>query len=91
MRPGQMAMRNSEWFHMVNEHIISMPDKWEYAWYAAWGLAFHTIALSTVDVDFAKKQLDLMLQEYYRHPTGQIPACEWNFMKINVLSGFPIG
>ena len=55
-------MRNSEWFHMVNEHIISMPDKWEYPWYAAWDLAFHAMALSTVDVDFAKEQLDLLLQ-----------------------------
>ena len=62
MRPGQKTMRNSEWFHMVNEHVISMPDKWEYPWYAAWDLAFHCIALSTVDVDFAKEQLDLMLQ-----------------------------
>ena len=58
-------MRNSEWFHMVNDHIISMPDKWEYPWYAAWDLAFHTIALSTMDVDFAKAQLDLMLQEFF--------------------------
>ena len=76
-------MRNSEWFHMVNEHIISMPDKWEYPWYAAWDLAFHTIALSTVDVDFAKEQLDLMLQEFFLHPTGQIPAYEWNFSDVN--------
>jgi hypothetical protein len=76
-------MRNSEWFHMVNQHIISMPDKWEYPWYAAWDLAFHTIALSTVDVDFAKEQLDLMLQEFFLHPTGQIPAYEWNFSDVN--------
>src|SRR5580658_10499547 len=61
MKPGGRLMRNSEWFHMVNQHIISMPDKWEYPWYAAWDLAFHTIALSTVDTDFAKEQLDLML------------------------------
>ena len=66
-RPAEMQMRNSEWSHMVNEHVISMPDKWEYPWYAAWDLAFHTIALSTVDVDFAKEQLDLMLQNYYLH------------------------
>ena len=58
-------MRNSEWFHMVNEHVISMPDKWEYPWYAAWDLAFHAIALSTVDMDFAKEQLDLMLQNSF--------------------------
>ena len=83
MRPGAQQMRNSEWFHMVNEHIISMPDKWEYPWFAAWDLAFHTIALSTVDVDFAKEQLDLMLQEFFLHPTGQIPAYEWNFSDVN--------
>ena len=77
------VMRNSEWFHMVNEHIISMPDKWEYPWYAAWDLAFHSIALSTVDVDFAKEQLDLMLQVSFLHPTGQIPAYEWNFSDVN--------
>ena len=82
-RPGDIQMRNSEWFHMVNEDIISMPDKWEYPWYAAWDLAFHTIALSTVDADFAKEQLDLMLQNYYLHPTGQIPAYEWNFSDVN--------
>ena len=82
-RPAEIQMRNSEWFHMVNEHVISMPDKWEYPWYAAWDLAFHTIALSTVDVDFAKEQLDLMLQNYYLHPTGQMPAYEWNFSDVN--------
>ena len=83
MKPGARLMRNSEWFHMVNQHIISMPDKWEYPWYAAWDLAFHTIALSTVDTDFAKEQLDLMLQEFFLHPTGQIPAYEWNFSDVN--------
>ena len=83
MKPAGRFMRNSEWFHMVNQHIISMPDKWEYPWYAAWDLAFHTIALSTVDVDFAKEQLDLMLQEFFLHPTGQIPAYEWNFSDVN--------
>jgi len=83
MNPTGKQMRNIEWFHMVNEHVISMPDKWEYPWYAAWDLAFHTIALSTVDVDFAKEQLDLMLQEYFLHPTGQIPAYEWNFSDVN--------
>ena len=83
MRPGSRQMRNSEWFHMVNDHIISMPDKWEYPWYAAWDLAFHAIALSTVDVDFAKEQLDLMLQEFFLHPSGQIPAYEWNFSDVN--------
>jgi hypothetical protein len=83
MRPHAREMRNSEWFHMVNQHIISMPDKWEYPWFAAWDLAFHTIALSMVDPDFAKEQLDLMLQEFYLHPTGQIPAYEWNFSDVN--------
>src|SRR5207302_1467679 len=67
MKPGGHLMRNSEWFHMVNNHIISMPDKWEYPWYAAWDLAFHAIALSTVDPEFAKQQLDLMLQEFFIH------------------------
>jgi hypothetical protein len=83
MKPGARSMRNSEWFHMVNQHVISMPDKWEYPWFAAWDLAFHTIALSTVDVDFAKEQLDLMLEEFFLHPTGQIPAYEWNFSDVN--------
>ncbi len=68
---------------MVNDHIISMPDKWEYPWYAAWDLAFHTVALSTVDPDFAKQQLDLMLSQHYLHPNGQIPAYEWNFSDVN--------
>jgi hypothetical protein len=83
MQPGQKVIRNSDWFHMVNEHIISMPDKWEYPWYASWDLAFHAIALSTVDVEFAKEQLDLMLGEFFLHPTGQIPAYEWNFSDVN--------
>jgi hypothetical protein len=76
-------VRNREWVHMVNDHVISMPDKWEYPWYAAWDLAFHAIALSSVDVDFAKEQLDLMLREVYLHPNGQIPAYEWNFGDVN--------
>jgi Glycosyl hydrolase family 63 C-terminal domain len=83
MKPGRHSIRNSDWFHMVNQHVISMPDKWEYPWYAAWDLAFHAIALSTVDTDFAKDQLDLMLQEFFLHPTGQIPAYEWNFSDVN--------
>jgi hypothetical protein len=80
---GVPPMRNSEWFHMLNEQVISMPDKWEYPWYAAWDLAFHTIALSPVDVDFAKQQLELLLQDFFLHPTGQIPAYEWNFSDVN--------
>jgi hypothetical protein len=75
--------RNWEWFHMVNDDVISMPDKWEYPWYAAWDLAFHTMALSLADVDFAKQQLELMLQSLYLHPSGQIPAYEWNFSDVN--------
>lgn len=75
--------RNQEWFHMVNDHVISMPDKWEYPWYAAWDLAFHAVALSSVDLDFAKEQLNLMLREIYMHPSGQLPAYEWNFSDVN--------
>jgi len=76
-------IRNAEWFHMLNSDIISMPDKWEYPWYAAWDLAFHTLALSLVDFDFAKDQLLLMLRNLYAHPNGQIPAYEWNFSDVN--------
>ena len=75
--------RNAEWFHMLNSDVISMPDKWEYPWYAAWDLAFHTLALSLVDFDFAKEQLLLMLRNLYAHPNGQIPAYEWNFSDVN--------
>ncbi|HKU37333.1 MAG TPA: glucosidase, partial [Polyangiales bacterium] len=82
LRP-ERAVRNRDWFHMVNDDIISMPDKWEYPWYAAWDLAFHTLALSMVDLDFAKDQLDLMISEVYLHPNGQIPAYEWNFSDVN--------
>ena len=83
MGPGTHTARNSQWFHMLNSDIISMPDKWEYPWYAAWDLAFHTIALSIVDFDFAKDQLLLMLRNLYAHPNGQIPAYEWNFSDVN--------
>jgi len=76
-------IRNTEWFHMLNSDIISMPDKWEYPWYAAWDLAFHTLALALVDFDFAKDQLLLMLRNLYSHPNGQIPAYEWNFSDVN--------
>lgn len=75
--------RNGQWHHMYNGDVISMPDKWEYPWYAAWDLAFHVLALSLVDPDFAKQQLDLMLSETYLHPNGQIPAYEWNFGDVN--------
>jgi Glycosyl hydrolase family 63 C-terminal domain len=77
------APRNDHWHHMYNGDIISMPDKWEYPWYAAWDLAFHVIALTLVDPDFGKKQLKLMLRERYMHPNGQIPAYEWNFGDVN--------
>jgi hypothetical protein len=80
---GQGSSRNAEWFHMLNSDVISMPDKWEYPWYAAWDLAFHTISLSLVDFDFAKEQLLLMLRNLYAHPNGQIPAYEWNFGDVN--------
>ncbi|SAL67306.1 MGH1-like glycoside hydrolase domain-containing protein [Caballeronia humi] len=76
-------VRNTEWFHMLNADVISMPDKWEYPWYAAWDLAFHTISLALVDFDFAKEQLLLMLRSLYLHPSGQIPAYEWNFGDVN--------
>jgi len=75
--------RNAEWFHMLNDDVISMPDKWEYPWYAAWDLAFHALPLSIVDMDFAKQQLGLMLSELYLHPSGQLPAYEWNFGDVN--------
>ncbi len=77
------APRNDRWHHMYNADIISMPDKWEYPWYAVWDLAFHVIALTLVDEDFGKRQLELMLQEQYLHPSGQIPAYEWNFGDVN--------
>jgi hypothetical protein len=82
--PAQRAHgRNSEWRHLHNERVMSMPDKWEYPWYAAWDLAFHCIPLALVDIDFAKSQLDLLLREWYQHPNGQIPAYEWAFGDVN--------
>ena len=75
--------RNSDWQHMFNYDIISMPDKWEYPWFAAWDLAFHCIPLARVDPDFAKEQLLVLLKERYLHPNGQIPAYEWNFSDVN--------
>ena len=84
LRAGaQRGVRNRNWFHMVNDDVISMPDKWEYPWFAAWDLAFHCVALAPVDVDFAKQQLALMLRDLYLHPSGQIPAYEWNFGDVN--------
>ncbi|HSB43676.1 MAG TPA: glucosidase, partial [Nitrospira sp.] len=75
--------RNSDWTHLYNADVISMPDKWEYPWYAAWDLAFHSIPLALVDSTFAKEQLVLMLREWYMHPNGQIPAYEWAFGDVN--------
>jgi len=83
LHSGYKSARNSEWFHMMNEDIISMPDKWEYPWYAAWDLAFHCLPLSIVDPDFAKEQMKLMLKNVYLHPSGQMPAYEWNFSDVN--------
>jgi hypothetical protein len=80
---GSRDFRNREWFHMMNSDIISMPDKWEYPWYAAWDLAFHTLPIGIVDPDFAKDQLKLMLRAVYLHPNGQMPAYEWNFSDVN--------
>jgi len=75
--------RNREWTHLYNSDVISMPDKWEYPWYAAWDLAFHCVALALVDADFAKDQLTLLLREWYMHPNGQLPAYEWAFGDVN--------
>ncbi len=76
-------IRNYDWKHLNNEHIISMPDKWEYPWYATWDLAFHTISFSLIDPDFAKHQLKLFLFEWYMHPNGQLPAYEWDLSDVN--------
>jgi hypothetical protein len=83
MRRSTPRVRNHEWFHMISGDLFSMPDKWEYPWFAAWDLAFHAMALSTIDIDFAKQQMDLLLEQAYLHPTGQIPAYEWNFSDVN--------
>ena len=81
--PERRQGRNHEWPHLYNADVISMPDKWEYPWYAAWDLAFHCIPLALVDSDFAKEQLILMLREWYMHPNGQIPAYEWALGDVN--------
>jgi hypothetical protein len=80
---GRLHGRNKDWSHLYNDDIVSMPDKWEYPWYAAWDLAFHTIPLAIVDPDFAKEQLILLLREWYMHPNGQLPAYEWAFGDVN--------
>ena len=81
--PERAEGRNSEWTHINNADVISMPDKWEYPWYAAWDLAFHCIPFAVIDSEFAKQQLILMTREWYMHPNGQIPAYEWAFGDVN--------
>ena len=81
--PERWEGRNHDWRHLNNFDIISMPDKWEYPWFAAWDLAFHCISLALVDSDFAKEQLILLLREWYMHPNGQVPAYEWAFGDVN--------
>ena len=81
--PSRKNGRNHQWIHLDNEDIISMPDKWEYPWYAAWDLAFHCLPIALVDPEFAKYQLDIMTREWYMHPNGQIPAYEWAFGDVN--------
>jgi len=83
LRSPTRDLRNMQWFHMLNGDIISMPDKWEYPWYAAWDLAFHCVALSMVDPVFTRNQIELMLSDVYLHPNGQLPAYEWNFGDVN--------
>jgi hypothetical protein len=81
--PQRLRGRNREWTHLNNADIISMPDKWEYPWYAAWDLAFHCLPLALLDAQFAKQQLLLFTREWYMHPNGQLPAYEWNFSDVN--------
>lgn len=82
-KPFRANARNISWQHLTNRHVISMPDKWEYPWYAAWDLAFHMVSFVEIDPYFAKEQLLLVLRESYMHPNGQIPAYEWNFSDVN--------
>jgi hypothetical protein len=81
--PGRGAIRNGDWKHLHASDILSMPDKWEYPWFAAWDLCFHMLPMARVDPAFAKAQLELILREWYMHPSGQIPAYEWNFNDVN--------
>jgi hypothetical protein len=81
--PARYQGRNHEWTNLHNSDIISMPDKWEYPWYAAWDLAFHCVSMALIDPKFAKDQLVLFLREWYMHPNGQLPAYEWNFSDVN--------
>ena len=81
--PERLSGRNSDWPHVFSRDVISMPDKWEYPWFAAWDLSFHMLPMARLDPDFAKQQLNLLLREWYMHPNGQIPAYEWNFSDVN--------
>ncbi len=81
--PGRGEIRNGDWTHLNNRDVISMPDPWEYPWYASWDLAFHCVALAHLDAEFAKRQLILLCREWYMHPNGQLPAYEWNFGDVN--------
>ena len=81
--PERLKGRNHEWTHLMNSNIISMPDKWEYPWYAAWDLGFHCLVLAMLDADFAKHQLLLLTHDWYMHPNGQLPAYEWSFSDTN--------
>ncbi len=81
--PDRHNARNQDWMHLFNDDVISMPDKWEFPWFAAWDLAFHCIPLAMIDPDFAKRQLDRLTREWYMHPNGQIPAYEWHFSDVN--------
>jgi hypothetical protein len=82
-QPHRTNPRNQEWKHLFNDDIISMPDKWEFPWYAAWDLAFHVVPIALVDPDFAKRQMDRLTREWYLHPNGQMPAYEWHFSDVN--------
>ena len=81
--PERLHGRNSGWQHIYNECVISMPDTWEYPWYAAWDLAFHCIVLASIDPGLAKHQLRFLMREWFQHPSGQLPAYEWNFSDVN--------
>ncbi len=81
--PEHTTGRNHHWKHLYNADVLSMPDKWEYPWYASWDTAFHCVALALIDPDFAKEQLHLLLREWYMHPNGQLPAYEWKFSDVN--------
>ena len=81
--PARKLGRNHDWWHLYNSDVISMPDTWEYPWYAAWDLAFHCVAMSLIDPDYAKDQLVLFLREWYMNPNGELPAYEWNLSDVN--------